>query len=111
MTGFAIFGTLLVILLTAIIRAAVRAGEDTGAALRADERRDAAIEALRELELEYRTGKVTEDEYEALRARLEGEAVAARNAAGAPDCAHCGETLLGRESFCPACGVAVSTTA
>ncbi|WP_419939898.1 hypothetical protein [Candidatus Palauibacter sp.] len=54
MTGFALFGGILLVLLITIIWAAIRAGEDTGAALGAAERRDAAIEALRDLELEYR---------------------------------------------------------
>jgi hypothetical protein len=41
------------------------------------EQRDAAYAALRDLEQDARTGKVTEDDYEAERARLRGEAAAA----------------------------------
>ncbi|MYG20527.1 MAG: hypothetical protein F4208_13400, partial [Gemmatimonadales bacterium] len=81
MTGFVLFGGILVVLLVTIIWAAIRSGEDTGASLDPAERRDAAIEALRDLELEYRTGKLREDEYRSTRARLERAAIAARDAA------------------------------
>lgn len=128
MTGFVLFGGILVVLLATIIWAAIRAGEDTGASLGAAERRDAAIEALRDLELEYRTGKLREEEYGALRARLErtaidardavasgrtgGEGRPARNRGGAPaasvPCPECERALAGDEAFCPACGAAVA---
>ena len=121
MTGFVLFGGILVVLLATIIWAAIRSGEDTGASLGAAERRDAAIEALRDLELEYRTGKLGEDEYRATRARLERAAIDARDAADrgpvtdppptptkAPasprPCPECAAPLTGDEAFCPTCG-------
>ena len=121
MTGFVLFGGILLVLLATIIWAAIRGGEDTGVALGAAERRDAAIEALRDLELEYRTGKLTLEEYRAVRGRLEREAVDARDAAatgmergpaarraGGPEaggaCPDCEAPLAGDETFCPACG-------
>lgn len=121
MTGFVLFGGILVVLLATIIWAAIRSGEDTGASLGPDERRDAAIEALRDLELEYRTGKLREDEYRSTRARLERAAIEARDAAArgpatdpAPtpakpppsprSCPECAAPLTGDESFCPTCG-------
>lgn len=132
MTGFWMFGGILIVLLATIVWAAFRAAEDTGAALDPAERRDAAIEALRDLELEFRTGKVTEEEYRAVRARLERAALEARDAAtvgharadaggaggGGADsaaamtraetsrvCTACSADLEGAEAFCPACGV------
>lgn len=127
MTGFILFGVILAVLLATIIWAAIRAGEDTGASLGAAERRDAAIEALRDLELEYRTGKLREDEYQATRARLERAAIDARDAAAgnaaatgpakapAPEprkpaasprpCPECDVSLTGDEAFCPTCGI------
>lgn len=125
MTGFVLFGVILVVLVATIIWAAIRGGEDTGAALAPAERRDAAIEALRDLELEYRTGKLTPEEYETVRARLEREAVTARNEAaggevaagpgrtahasseprGKAACPACEHPLEGGEAFCPACGL------
>jgi len=122
MTGFVLFGIILAVLLATIIWAAIRSGEDTGASLGAEERRDAAIEALRDLELEYRTGKLREDEYRATRNRLERAAIDARDAAAlgpaedpAPEprepaasprpCPECAASLTGEEAFCPACGI------
>ena len=121
MTGFVLFGGILVVLLATVIWAAIRSGEDTGASLGAAERRDAAIEALRDLELEYRTGKLRGEEYRSTRARLERTAIGARDAAAqgragdpapAPGrvpppsrpCPECAEALTGGEAFCPACG-------
>ena len=126
MTGFVLFGGILLVLLATIIWAAIRAGEDTGAALGAAERRDAAVEALRDLELEYRTGKLSNEEYTAVRERLEREALEARNAAASgaeagrarspgdgPEspgsCPSCASPLGGDETFCPACGTALAT--
>jgi rubrerythrin len=103
-TGFYAFGSVIVLLLTAIIWAAVRAGRDTGAALAPEERVDAAIEALRQLELEYQTGKLSDEEYGALRTRLEREALDARDARPSGFCPECGHSLEGDETFCPACG-------
>ncbi|MYC89361.1 MAG: hypothetical protein F4X22_14170 [Gemmatimonadales bacterium] len=134
MTGFILFGVILAVLLATIIWAAIRSGEDTGASLGAAERRDAAIEALRDLELEYRTGKLQEEEYQATRARLERTAIDARDAAARgpakapapepreapaagkasapgkapatpPPCPECAASLTGEEAFCPACGI------
>ena len=126
MTGFVLFGGILLVLLATIIWAAIRAGEDTGAALGAAERRDAAVEALRDLELEYRTGKLSDEEYTAVHERLAREALEARNAAASgaeagrargpgdgPEssgsCPGCASPLDGDEAFCPACGTALAT--
>ena len=124
MTGFFIFGGILVVLLATVVWAAIRGGEDTGVALGAAERRDAAIEALRDLELEYRTGKLTAAEYGSVRARLERAAIEARDAAasgagrpaasasadgigGEAFCTACGAPLAGGEAFCAACGASL----
>ena len=117
MYGFVILGTILLLLTATIVRAAVRAGDDTGTALAPAERRDAAIEALRDLELEFQTGKLTEGEYRDMRRRLESEALRSRDEAEDPTessapaaeepasfCRTCGVSLAGAESFCSACG-------
>ena len=126
MTGFVLFGGILVVLLATIIWAAIRSGEDTGASLDPAERRDAAIGALRDLELEYRTGKLREDEYRSTRARLERAAIEARDAAAQGPateppptpaktppsprpCPECAAPLTGDEAFCPTCGADLSS--
>lgn len=103
MTGVLLFGGILALLATAIVWAALRASDDTGGALAPAERRDAAIEALRQLEFEYGTGKMSEEEYLAVRDRLRAEALAARDAADGGGCPACGAPL-GDGRFCPACG-------
>lgn len=116
MTGFVLFGSILFILIGTIVWAAFRAGEDTGAALEPAERRDATIEALRDLELEFRTGKLTEEEYRVVRTRLESEALAARDAAASDSdgsesarvCGACESPLDGKGAFCPSCGASTA---
>ncbi len=81
MSGFALFGALLLLLATAVVWAALRSSGRSVPTDRAAARRDAAIEALRELEFERETGKLPEEEYRRLRGRLEREAVRARDAA------------------------------
>lgn len=117
-----ILGTILLLLTMTIVRAAIRAGDDTGTALDPTERRDAAVEALRDLELEFQTGKLTEDEYRDMRRRLEREALRARDeaeGAARPEptgsttdradpsprfCRTCGGSLGAGASFCSNCG-------
>lgn len=107
MSGFVLFGGMLAVLLVVIVWAALRSGADTGVALDPVERRDAAVEALRDLELEYRTGKLTDDEYASVRARLERTALQARDEAAEAGCPGCGASLSGDEAFCPVCGEAL----
>ncbi|MFV1987854.1 MAG: hypothetical protein ACC682_11275 [Gemmatimonadota bacterium] len=104
MTGFVLFGSILALLLTVIIWSAVRSGADTGADLEPQERRDAAIEALRELEFEYRTGKLSDEEYDAIRRRVEREAIAARDEIPAESCPGCGLDRDPEAGFCTGCG-------
>lgn len=49
--------------------------EEARARLAARERRDAAYSALRELELDHRTGKLTDEDYAASREALRSEAM------------------------------------
>lgn len=92
-----------------------------------DEQRLAALTALRDLDFDFQVGKVSEDDYTSLRARLVAEAartlqddkndkietlIQARKTskAKAPACAHCGETLEAGIRFCPRCGTAVEAS-
>lgn len=107
MTAFVLFGVVLVLLATAILWSAIRSGarEEPSAA----ERRDAAIEALRQLELERDTGLLTEEEYAEIRPRLAGEALRARDAAERAErrCPACGAAGGEEGLFCPRCGVEI----
>ncbi|MDH3734451.1 MAG: hypothetical protein OEU54_13005 [Gemmatimonadota bacterium] len=106
MTGFVVFGSILVLLVTVIIWSAVRAGRDASTRLNPEERRDAAIEALREVEFEYRTGKLSQEEYGELRRRIEREAIAARDDTPLDLCRGCGTGRDGDAAFCASCGQA-----
>ncbi len=117
MSGFALFGALLLLLLAGVVWAAVRGSGKGATADGAAARRDAAIEALRELEFEREAGKLPEEEYRRLRGRLELEAVRARDAAteaalGGAEvvCPSCGRPIEGGEKFCPSCGTSLIAT-
>ncbi len=131
MIGVYMFGGILLLLLLVVVYAAVRSslpepGEGRG--LTQVELRDAALEALRELEFDYQTGKLLEEEYQALRGELGLAAVRAREAveqrrkkrqaketseAGASEastgakpitCRVCGKDLAPEARFCATCG-------
>lgn len=92
------------------------------------EKRDALI-ALRDLDFDFRTGKITEEDYTPLRQRLVAEAAQALQAAEAPQpdwdaeieaavravrakrrsaetptCSHCQASVAVGSKFCPQCG-------
>lgn len=93
-----------------------------------DDSRARALGAIRELEFDFATGKISAEDYAQLRARYESkavEAIAATAPAPAEDleakleaeiraarlrryCATCGTLLPTAAKFCPACGAAVS---
>lgn len=104
MTYVYLFGGILVVLLAVVIGAALRerGGADADEAP-LEARRDAALEALREVEFEFRTGKLPEDEYRALRRKYGRRALEARAALGDP-CPRCGAALPPEDRFCSRCG-------
>ncbi|HLA25380.1 MAG TPA: zinc-ribbon domain-containing protein [bacterium] len=92
-----------------------------------------ALTAIKELEFDYETGKIDDDDYQALRARYDARAVEAlehpeplsSGPSPAPDdataqieaevraartrrfCTNCGGALPKTARFCPACGTSV----
>ncbi len=100
-------------------------GADREAA-RDDRAKVSALAAIRELEFDFATGKLSDDDYASLRARYEARAVEVlsrptRPAAADVDaqieaeiasartrarCASCGQPLPQAARFCPACGTA-----
>jgi hypothetical protein len=124
-----IFGGILALLLAAVIiapmleRKSVREAE----APTPEGRKARALDALRELEFEYETGKMAESDYQRLRARWAREAIEARDALGetgsevssagagtgaeteaATACPVCGAHLRPGAKFCSRCGEAVA---
>jgi rubrerythrin len=80
-----------------------------------------ALSAIRELEFDYQTGKLSDEDYRSLRSRYEKEAVDAmkgldglgkggrklrtrKGEEGGLICSSCGEEVPSRSRFCPNCG-------
>ena len=106
-----VFGGIMVVLIAAVIIAPLIEDRDAGKAGAEDSpaaRKDEALAALRELEFEYETGKVSEEDYSALRARYARAALAARDELGeqvpADACPACGSGVRGDAKFCSRCG-------
>ena len=108
-----IFGAIMAVLVAAVIFAPLIEGrwrEGKGGESASD-RKDAAISALRELEFEYQTGKVSEEDYATLRSRYAREALEARNELGetvdSGSCPGCGAPAREGAKFCSSCGGAL----
>ena len=115
-----VFGGILLILIGAVLVGSVVEKEPTDAGtmeLDPKERQAAALEALREIEFEYQTGKLLEEDYVLLRNRYATRALEARDAIDEPpapgpgSCHACGEAIEGRVRFCPRCGAAQAAAA
>jgi ribosomal protein L40E len=70
-------------------------------------RESPAVEALRELEFDRQTGKISDSDYEPLKARYTGQALVAMRAGGAPVCERCGARPEADAKFCSRCGAAL----
>ncbi|MFQ5678866.1 MAG: hypothetical protein ACE5HP_05345 [Gemmatimonadota bacterium] len=106
MTAFYLFGALLLALVAVVVWSAVREGASGGEREEPtpETRRDEALDLLREVEFEYRTGKLPEEEYRSLRDRYAIRALRARDEAARNACTSCGAPLGEPGGFCPACG-------
>lgn len=67
----------------------------------------AAVDALRELEFDRQTGKISDDDYEPLKARYTEQALAVMRAGDAPVCERCGPRPERDADFCSKCGAAL----
>jgi len=70
-------------------------------------RESPAVEALRELEFDRQTGKISDSDYEPLKARYTEQALVAMRAGGAPVCERCGARPEADAEFCSKCGAAL----
>ena len=66
-----------------------------------------AVDALRELEFDQQTGKISASDYESLKARYTEQAVAVMRAGNAPVCERCGPRPESDAQYCSNCGAAL----
>ena len=66
-----------------------------------------AVDALRELEFDRQTGKISPSDYESLKARYTQQAVAVMRAGNVPVCERCGPRPESDAQFCSNCGSAL----
>jgi len=69
--------------------------------------RSQAVDALRELEFDRQTGKISDADYEPLKARYTEQALAVMRAGNAPVCENCGPRPEQDADYCSNCGAAV----
>lgn len=72
-------------------------------------RSSSAVDALRELEFDRQTGKISASDYDSLKARYTEQAVAVMRAGNAPVCERCGPRPESDAQFCSNCGSALVT--
>jgi hypothetical protein len=70
-------------------------------------RTSTALDALRELEFDRQTGKISDADYEALKGRYTEQALAVMRAGNAPLCKKCGPRPESDADYCSSCGAAV----
>lgn len=70
-------------------------------------RESPAVDALRELEFDRQTGKISDSDYEPLKARYTEQALVAMRAHGSPICERCGPRVEEGAEFCSNCGAAL----
>jgi ribosomal protein L40E len=70
-------------------------------------RQSPAIDALRELEFDRQTGKISDADYEPLKARYTEQALAVMRAGDARVCGNCGPRPERDAEFCSKCGAAL----
>jgi ribosomal protein L40E len=71
---------------------------------RTKKRESPAVDALRELEFDRQTGKISDADYEPLKARYTEQALAVMRAGDKPVCHRCGPRPEQEADFCSRCG-------
>ena len=72
-----------------------------------ENRESPAVEALRELEFDRQTGKISDSDYTSLKARYTAQALTAMRAGGARVCERCGPRPEADAEYCSRCGAAL----
>ena len=70
-------------------------------------RQSFAVDALRELEFDRQTGKISDSDYEPLKARYTSQALASMRAGDSPVCEACGPRPEADADYCSKCGAAL----
>ena len=70
-------------------------------------RQSFAVDALRELEFDRQTGKISDSDYEPLKARYTRQALASMRAGDSPVCETCGPSAELDADYCSKCGAAL----
>jgi ribosomal protein L40E len=70
-------------------------------------RQSSAVDALRELEFDRQTGKISDSDYEPLKARYTVQALVSMRAGDAPICEKCGPRPEADAEYCSRCGAAL----
>jgi ribosomal protein L40E len=86
---------------------AFRGGQVAGALAVAKPRQSHAVDALRELEFDRQTGKISDSDYEPLKARYTEQALVVMRAGSAAVCEKCGPRPERDAEFCSHCGSAL----
>jgi hypothetical protein len=118
MTSVYVFGVILAVLLAAVlISPFLERGEAVGSGSAPSDRLDLALDALREIEFEHETDKLSDEDYQLLRSRYAKDAIAARDAGAGADadavpadagtCLVCEANLKAESRFCTRCGTEV----
>ncbi len=116
MTSVYVFGVILAVLLAAVLIAPLlERGEAVGAGSAPSDRLDLALDALREIEFDHETEKLSDEDDQSLRARYAADAIAARDAGAGTEqiseadrCSVCEASLNAAARFCPRCGTEVA---
>jgi len=66
-----------------------------------------AVDALREIEFDRETGKLSDNDYDALKASYTQKAINAMRSSGESGCANCGYETEAGARFCSRCGSAL----
>ena len=109
MTALLIGTTLAVASLCYVLYPLYRAGVSTVPRASAVRRKgqSSAVEALRELEFDRQTGKISDSDYEPLKARYTSQALASMRAGDSPVCETCGPRPELNADYCSKCGAAL----
>jgi ribosomal protein L40E len=73
----------------------------------AGKRQSPAVEALRELEFDRETGKISDSDYDSLKSRYTAQALTAMRAGNARVCERCGPRPEADADYCSRCGAAL----